>query len=172
MKKLGYLLLALVLVTGCGTADSGVVDDSVAKEEGFMISVEGIDLYTDISLVESVELISEDYSYFEATSCAHDGIDKIYTYRDYVATFYEVNGEDLLFSVVLKNDLIETKDGVYIGMDYDSVVSIYGDDFTSTENAITFIKGDSLLYFIFSDDVVTSIELSKVINQYDEIFKK
>lgn len=60
-----------------------------------------------------LEKLGEPMEYFEAESCAFEGLDKIYTYSGFELHTYEMKGTDYVASVMFLDDSVSTKK-VYI----------------------------------------------------------
>lgn len=140
------------------TTDSNGSDSiQDTQEEIFTFSVNGISIPMD---GESADLVDQlgDYEYFEAPSCAFQGLDKIYTYHGFTLYTYEADGIDHVLSVVLTDDSLTTPEGIAIGFGVDEVKTAYGDDFTINGSSYVYTKGKTTLSFILEDDRVISIE--------------
>ena len=61
-------------------------------------------------------------------------------------------------SVVILDDSVSTKEGVYLYSDLNSLIEIYGDDYTKELNTYKYESGQSQLVFLVEDEEVTSIE--------------
>lgn len=137
--------------------DSNSSDPIQDTQEAFTFLVSGIAIPLD---GESADLVDQlgDYEYFEAQSCAYQGLDKIYTYHGFTLYTYEADGTDHVLSVVLTDDSLTTPEGIAIGFGVDEVKAAYGDDFTINGSAYVYTKGKTTLSFILEDDRVISIE--------------
>ena len=114
----------------------------------------------DMTGVLAVE--GEPLSYFEAESCAFDGLDKTYTYAGFVISTRPEEGKDLVNSILLTDDSVTTPEGVYIGSSRDAVIAAYGEG-DEVGASLSYTKGDCTLNFIFDGDTVISIEYLPVV---------
>lgn len=108
-----------------------------------------------------LDYIGQPESYFEAPSCAFDGIDKTYTYAQIVVLTYPNEDDesiDYISSVRLLDDTISTPEGVSIGDKTSDVVAAYGSDYDDFGNQYSYCDGDTFLNFLLDGDTVTSIE--------------
>lgn len=102
--------------------------------------------------------IGKEKSYFEALSCAFEGMDKIYTFNGFELKTYQLKNIEYVNSVLFLDDTVQTEERVYIGMTKDDVVSKYGSDYSKSLNKLRYRKGDSLINFIFENDMLVSVE--------------
>lgn len=127
------------------------------QQEAFTFVVNGISIPLDDESADLVDKLG-DYEYFEAPSCAFQGLDKIYTYHGFTLYTYEADGIDHVLSVVLTDDSVTTPEGIAIGSGIDEVIAAYGDDYTTSGSAYVYTKGKTTLSFIMENDLVSSIE--------------
>ena len=105
-----------------------------------------------------IEKLGEPASYFEAASCAFEGIDRMYTYNSFEVDTYPMKDVDYISSVIFKDDSIMTTEGVGIGDSLDKVTEVYGNDGVNESGMLVFEKDNMKLCFIMQDDSVVSIE--------------
>lgn len=172
MRKL-YLLATMVAMVACLTACGGdevqeIGSESTSSSEagsaaaGYTWEVDGVELYIDATPEETVDLIEEEAEYFESPSCAYDGTDKIYTYNNYVVTFYESEDNDGISLITLTSDLVSTDEGISIGSSHDDIIEAYGDATSDSDTLVTYEDNGTELRFVLMDDAVISIEISKI----------
>ncbi len=89
-------------------------------------------------------------------------MDKIYTYNNYVITFYEGDGYDGIQLITLTNDLVSTTEGVCIGSSYDDVIAAYGESDSSSETLVSYEDDGTEIRFVLSEGSVISIEIAKI----------
>lgn len=175
MRKLSMLLVAVVLagclLVGCGGSDDKDTDVNANKEttnkdsegkkeeayEGFSFDLNGTTVELNAEMAPIVSALGESDSYFESESCAFQGLDKVYTYGSVVITTYPLSEVDYVYTIELKDDTVETAEGVYIGAGKADVTAAYGEPTEDTGTAYVYEKGESTLSFMFESDVVTSI---------------
>ena len=97
--------------------------------------------------------------YYEATSCAFDGLDKFWYYDSFTLQGYQKDGADLVYAITLMDDTVKTKEGVKIGDSKDKIETAYGKG-TEQNGQIIYTKGAGKLTFAVKDNVITSIEYS------------
>ena len=113
-------------------------------------------------MTEVLAAEGEPLSYFEAESCAFNGLDKTYTYAGFVISTRPEGEQDLVNSILLTDDSVTTPEGVYIGSSKDAVTAAYGAG-DEVGVLLSYTKGDCTLNFIFDGDTVISIEYLPVV---------
>ncbi len=102
--------------------------------------------------------LGEANAYFEAASCAFNGLDKMYTYSSFELDTYPVDDEDHVSMILFKDDSIATAEGVSIGDPVEKIAEIYGEDSEKENGMIVYQKDGMKLCFIVEDGSVASIE--------------
>lgn len=168
MKRFLAVLLSATLMLGlvaCGgeeKKDEGKAGDANgAKTEGFVYDANGVAVAMDASAEEIVTSLGEPISYFESASCAFEGLDKTYTYDGFTLNTYpDKDGKDMVSSVVLNDDTVQTKEGAKLGMTSSEIEGLYGTDYTDSNGSYIYEKGGMKLMFVITDGAVTSIQYS------------
>ena len=171
MKKIVLLLCATLLVSslfvGCG--NDGNTDtpgnnnsqqtgtNEGIKADGFTFVYKGTDIIPNAKMEPIVTALGEPTKFFESDSCAFQGKDKVYTYGSVVINTYPDNNVDYVYTIELKDDTVQTKEGIYIGATLDDVKAKYGEPAKDTGAALVYEKGTSTLNFGYADGTVTSI---------------
>lgn len=105
-----------------------------------------------------LQQLGEANAYFEAASCAFNGLDKMYTYGSFELDTYPLEDKDYVSMVLFKDDAIATTEGVSIGDSVEKIAETYGED-SDIENGMIVYKKDGMkLCFIVEDGSVSSIE--------------
>lgn len=128
------------------------------------ITASGKDIYLNEPTSDFIDALGDPDSYFESESCAFQGLDKVYTYKNFVIRTYPIDEVDYVSSIEFRNDSIVTSTNCYLGMDADTVKANNGDYSvdTDSEAAIVYVDGDTKLSYIFTDGEVTSITYTRV----------
>lgn len=191
MKRLWSLALALLLVlslaacggnqdppgagksqgdksqTGPGNNSSGKTDTPDNAIPNPKAGSKLVFTYKDCPLPMNAEFgpllayIGQPESYFEAASCAFEGLDKTYTYSNFIVLTYPNEDDesiDYISSVRLVDSTISTPEGVSIGDKTSDVVAAYGNDYDDLGNQYSYCDGDTFLNFLLDGDTVISIE--------------
>lgn len=163
--------------TACGSDDVKVVDnsssgtttespsdqtdDNSAADEnydGYVFESNGVKFGPDMDAAKVVEALGGEPKYFEAASCAFEGLDKIYTYEHFEIDTYPDQGKDKISLILIKDDLVSTPEGISIGKTLDDVVAAYGESYKNDGNMYVYAKGSMTVSFLIENDTVTSIQ--------------
>ena len=150
-----------------GGQESGQPDMSVssASGKGFAFSHNGAAIEMDADAAPILEKLGEPVSYFEAESCAFEGLDKTYTYNGFELDTYPNGDKDYVSAVVLKDDSVATAEGICIGDTREKLLQAYPDGGTEECGMIIYEKDGMKFCFIIKGDEVASIEYrSTVLN--------
>lgn len=97
-------------------------------------------------------------NYSEMQSCAFDGIDKTFTYRDYEIYTYPDQEEDKILSIYFLNQMISTTEGIRIGDTFEKMIKVYGEEYEQMNSQYSYHKGKTSLRFIVENNEISSIE--------------
>lgn len=163
---------AALLLTGCGgkekegengtptpttvAGQDGAKTNTGAK--GYLFEYNGVTVGIDMEAAPIIESLGEADSYFEAPSCAFEGLDKMYTYGSFEIDTYEQNGKDYVSGILFKDDMIATPEGVSLFMTKADVVKAYGETYTEEHSMLVYEKDGMKLKFLIEDDEITLIE--------------
>lgn len=169
MKKIFVMLLAaMMLFTACGgsgettKAGSEAATTGAASGKEFVFTVKGVEIAMNAEAAPLVEKLGGSPAYFESESCAFKGLDKQYDYGSYVIYTYPKDEVDYILSVELKDDTVETAEGICIGSSKDDVVKALGEPDDQTPKACIYKGGASELTVMIENDAVTSIQYQAV----------
>ena len=159
------LIAAVMVLAACGGSDkkeetttkAPETSTKEAAEEGFYFQKGDVKIVMNEPAKAVIEALGEYKSTYEAPSCAFDGTDIVYAYAGYEVLAYAVGGEEKISGVVLRDDTVETPEGICIGSDREAVAKAYG-EVTADAGSVTFTKGNCDLLIIFTDDKVSSIQ--------------
>lgn len=136
---------------GDGKEEDKDVDDNFSfKKSDIVITI-------DDEAEAILNKLGEPMKYFEAPSCAYQGLDKTYYYSGFEVTTYTDKDTDYIANILLVDDSVATSKGIYIGSNRNDVVNAYGSEYVESTGQYSYSKGDSELQFIFKDDLVVSI---------------
>ena len=149
MRKKISAVIALVLVLAialcsCGSGNNSAAPNNSGSNPKDYVFKSGS---TTISMkAEAAPLLKALGAYktsYEAPSCAFDGMDKIYSYGAYDILTYTADGKDFISGVVLRDDTVETPEGIAIGSKLEDVMLGYVYNIVEPifENAL-FIESD------------------------------
>lgn len=160
-------LLLLPLLTGCsGSARPAVGDNPVeAGDEGpagYVFETEGVVIAMHAEVEPILQKLGEAMEYFEAESCAFQGMERVYTYSGFELHTYEMDGTDYVAALIFLDDSVSTKEGVYLFSSLEDVLAAYGDGYTKTNDMYSYERDGSKLSFLVENDEVTMIEYMAV----------
>lgn len=171
MKRLQILLLALALTlalaacggdsaesgnSGQGDAGSGVPAPKANSE--YVFKYRDCPLPVNAEFAPLLEYLGEPDSYFEAASCAFDGLDKTYTYAGVEIITYPDGDADYISSIRLLDGSVSTPEGITVGSTQEEVAAAYGDGFEELGNQYVYENGDAKLTVLFEDGAAISVE--------------
>lgn len=166
--------LSVMCLVGCGgdkKVISGDVDNKAPQStessqgstvKGYVLKSKNATISIDGDMAPVAEALGEPVSYFEAASCAFEGLDKIYTYNGFVVETYPSGGKDLVSSIVIKDDSVKTPEGITIGSTKDEMVKAYG-DYTEETGMCVYKKDGMKLCFLLKNDSVSSIQYKSTV---------
>ena len=148
--------------------DAGAEDTSASVEEqqgpaaanykGYVFIYQDVAIEMDADAAPIIEQLGEPDSYFEAPSCAFEGIDKMYTYRSFELDTYPTENKDYISSVIFKDDTLTTVEGIGIGDSVSSLEAAYGTQWNDEDGMMVYEKDGMKLCFIVDGDSVISVE--------------
>lgn len=170
-KRILMLVLAIACVCMCacggseGTNNGGNSGSNESQngqnnknEASYIFTYDGMEISVNEDIESVVEKLGEPVAYYEAASCAFEGLDKIYTYASFRLDTYPQDGKDILASIYFKDDLVKTTEGISLYMTKDDMIKAYGEATTVNDNEYIYEKGNGCLRFILKDDEIISIE--------------
>lgn len=182
MKKLMVLMMVVSLLTlaGCGDSEKviegGAADpasSSVETEEtsgapqesenevqvkGYVFEFQDAVAVVDADVTTVTDVLGEPLSYYEAASCAFNGLDKIFTYSGFNIETYPQDDADYISGIILKDDSVATPEGVSIGDTREKVEEAYGTEYADENGMLVYEKDGMKLCFILQEDEVISVE--------------
>lgn len=173
MKNFVYIVIIIVLLTflyGCGTtngdnaAKGNNPQGTVTAQPGFEFDYNNIAIHMNDKADTIVEALGKPQDYFEAPSCAFQGLDKIYYYSGFNLSTYPGSDGDYVSAIDFSDDSVSTKEGITLGAARDKVVEAYGKDYTEDNGSLTYTKGKTKLTFLMEGEAVTSINYEFITN--------
>lgn len=168
MKKTFALILAALLALSLSACDGGAADPTqpgtdAPQTQGrskYVFAAGEVRLPMNEEFSALREALGEPETYYEAASCAFDGLDKTFTYPGFELVTYPVDEVDYIADIYFLDDTASTAEGIHIGSTLEEVKAAYGTDYTADEFGFyyTYTDGDTQLKFGVEDGVVTEIE--------------
>jgi len=116
-----------------------------------------------VDVAPIIEALGEPVEYFEAPSCAFQGLDKIYYYNGFELSTYPLEDKDMISTVNFLDDSVTTEQGIYLGASLEEVIAAYGEDYIQELSSYTYNLNDTNLTFIVEADAVISITYFAVV---------
>lgn len=126
--------------------------------KGYAFIYQDVVIEIDAEAAPILEELGEANSYFEAASCAFNGLDKMYTYSSFELDTYPVDDKDYVSVVLFKDDSITTAEGVSIGDPVEKLTEVYGEDQEKENGMIVYKKDGMKLCFVAKGGSIISIE--------------
>ncbi|MCD7810037.1 MAG: hypothetical protein LUH02_11925 [Erysipelotrichaceae bacterium] len=161
MKKIILTILTAIMLVGCSSGNTDTTE-TTSTEKGYVFEYNNVEIAMNEDTSTFLDDLGEELSYYEAESCAFDGLDKTYTYSGFQLITYPIDDEDYVSSIVLKDDTVSTPEGISIGDKKSAVEEVYGTDYEDDNGSYLYTKGDSTLQFIFEDDYITAITYTAI----------
>ena len=143
---------------GAAGPDQGPETAGGAASDGYLFTADGVSIAMDADAAPILERLGEPVSYFEAASCAFEGLDKMYTYQGFEVDTYPTGEKDYISTVILKDDSVATGEGIAIGDSLEKLQQAYPEGKLQENGMIVCEKGGMKLCFILENDEVKSIE--------------
>ena len=118
-----------------------------------------IDVTPDQNMAEVIAALGDPDSYFEAASCAFEGLDKTYMYGHVEVDTYPQGDEDFISSIYFLDDIPATNEGIRVGSSQEEMEAAYGTDYTAVGTECVYAKGNSELRIIVEGGRVSSIQI-------------
>ena len=168
MKRILTLLIALTLLlaacsasptaspTGAGSGTPTATP--AAADQGFVFTVKGTTIAMHAEAAPIIAALGATKDYFEAESCAFQGMEKSYVYSGFKVTTYELDKVDHIASILILDDSVATPEGVFMNATLEDVVKAYGDKYEQNLGLYKYTSAKMTLSFLLEDGHVTSIE--------------
>lgn len=166
-KKILMVMLAVLLcagLTACKSQPAATKDeqtktgDESNNASGYVFETNGLTISVDTKIENYTAKLGEPKGgYYEAKSCAFEGLDKFWYYDGFTLQAYQKNGEDMLYSVTFDDDTVKTKEGVKLGDSKDKVISAYGSSYKQNGTVYGYESGNMTLEITVKDDAVIGI---------------
>ncbi|WMJ85597.1 hypothetical protein [Anaerocolumna sp. MB42-C2] len=169
MKKIIFTLILMSLLVGCSKSSNNVKNNGTNTQPaqntaGYQFDYQGVTISMNDNAAPIVTALGEPMDYFEAPSCAFQGLDKIYYYNGFDLSTYPGADGDYISAIEFTDDSVSTKEGVFIGKTKDEVIKTYGNDFTEESGSLAYTKGKTKLTFLIENNAVTSINYEFITN--------
>ena len=157
IKKILSLLLLAALIVGQSAGSS-----AQAKAKGYQFTYKKVTVYMGGPAAKLIKKAGKPKSCKAEKSCAYDGKDRTYKYKDFILYTYSNtdNGTEYVSGITFLTNKVSTKEKIKIGSSYSAVKKKYGNK-KDYLGVYTYKKGGSKLQVEVTDDVVTNIRYIK-----------
>ena len=130
--------------------------DPNAASNNYVFKYNGVDIVVNSPMNAILGSLGNNYQYFEAASCAGQGISKFYTFNGGSVTIIATPaGKDYsIYQIIISDDSVATTEGVCVGNSAEQVKAAYGEPVADKSDDTVFIyqKGTSTLMFTFEEN--------------------
>ena len=155
-----------IIVSGPGVGDNKDGEPAAqpeTAETGYAFVYKSLTVTPDAQAAPIVEALGEPISYFEAPSCAFEGLDKVYTFPGFMLyTYPDGSGADYISSVVLMDDSVTTPEGLMIGSSVSEIEAAYGTPSAQSGNLYDYERAGVRLRFILDDGLTAVISIQYI----------
>jgi len=145
--------------TDNGAGNSGSTEASQATK-GYVFVFQGTEVAIDADMAPVLAALGEPKSYFEAASCAFQGLDKQYNYGSFEIDTYPDGDIDRVSAIYFYDDTVATQEGVAVFNSEADMKAAYGEDYKEVSGEIVYSKDGMKLCFIVEEGEITSIRYS------------
>ncbi len=142
--------------------EGGTPDDAynAHPHDGYYLKAGGVEISVNCGswLLEKMKEAGLEYQYYEAQSCAYQGLDKFYTFDSFEVLVNTVDGRDVITSISLLDDMVAIPEGLRIGDSYDTMIDTLGDGYTRSANLYRYVRDGTMLTILIKNGSVSSIE--------------
>ena len=117
-----------------------------------------IGVYCGAWLIEEIKAAGNNYKYYEAQSCAYQGLDKFYTFDSFEVMVNTIDGHDVITNISILDDLVKTPEGLAIGDSYDKMISVLGENYIVSGNIYKYEKYGTYLSVLIKNGQIVSID--------------
>lgn len=128
--------------------------------DGYYFEAGGVEISVlcDARLLDRMKEAGLDYKYYEAQSCAYQGLDQFYTFDSFEVLVNTIDGRNVITSISILDDMVEIPEGLRIGDSYDTMVSALGDGYTQSSDLYRYVRDGTMLTVLIKNNSVSSIE--------------
>lgn len=155
--KLLTMVLALLLLVGLCACNDGDKDDG---KEAYYITYKGTKICPGEDAKGLLDALGKPLSEKSNGNCGGQGEQMKYSYTSFDLYLLETtDGTVTVDQISLKDDAIETPEGICIGSEKSRVTDVYGDPSEITAKTLIYRKGKQELIFKLDGDTVVAIDL-------------
>ena len=146
-----------------GSATAIVVNQEESSNK-YSVFYNNTEILINAEAEEIISQIGDPESRYESPLCGMEGKDILLDYGHFDIDVFETKEEAYIYSVVFKDDLMTTEEGIFIGETEEKVLEVYGEADEQRGEALVY-KDDSMeLIFIIHEGIVNSIQYVSTIS--------
>ena len=152
IMRLAAFCMTLILILG------NIYVPVSAKSKNYKFTYKKVTVSMNGSAQKLIKKAGKPIKKTEAKSCAYDGKDRVYQYKDFILYTYSKkdNGPEYINGITFLTSNVKTKEGVKIGSSLKTVKKKYGKA-KDNYGLYTYKKGNSKIQIEVKDNVVTNI---------------
>ena len=132
--------------------------DTTSEKEIYYFEYKDVKIGINNEAAPILEALGEPMNYFEAPSCAFEGMDKIYSYSSFEFTTYTKDDKDYISSIIFLDDTVETREGIALNASLEEIINAYGNEYEKSFEQYSYTDGNCIISFILENNEVVSIE--------------
>ena len=132
--------------------------DITREKQGYYFEYKGIKIGVNDDAAPILEALGEPMYYFEAPSCAYEGMDRIYSYSGFEFTTFTEDDKEYIASIVFLDDTVTTREGITLNATLEDIEKAYGSKYEKLFNQYSYSDGNCVLSFIVENNAVVSVE--------------
>lgn len=165
MKKILISLFCVILLVSCSNEinkDTAVSTETTQlttkeKNDGYYYKIDDLLITTGEEATAALELLGEPVDSYKAPSCAFEGEDTVYQFKNIELYTFEKEGKPYISGIFLLDDSAQTAEGLKIGSTVDEMKTLYGTEYEETAGSYVYSLGKTELIIVSSNDKIISI---------------
>ncbi|MDO4165906.1 MAG: hypothetical protein Q4D32_00720 [Eubacteriales bacterium] len=163
MKTVFRRFVAVCMAMALAAGSLSVAQTADAKSKGYIFKYKGVSVSADSAAKKLIKKAGKPQKKQVKKSCAYDGKDRIYQYKNFWLTTYSKtnNGPEYVQQIKFRNAKVKTKEGIKIGSKEATVVKKYGKGYDKADllinSAYVYKKGNCTLKINVKDGKVSGI---------------
>ncbi|MGI6326481.1 MAG: hypothetical protein ACOX1U_05890 [Saccharofermentanales bacterium] len=141
-----------------GNSTGQTTTAGIEPSSGYSFVYRGIEIFINTPVAPILAELGDPIHFFEAPSCAFQGLDKIYTYAGLEIQTYTEGDTDYVYILNIMDDTVSTPEGISLGASPEEVKAAYGNHAAESPNQLLYMSDGCQLKFVFADDELVSIE--------------
>lgn len=156
IMRLAAFCMAFILVLG------NMYIPISAKSKGYKFTYKKVTVYMGGAAKKLIKKAGTPVKKTESTSCAYNGKDRVYQYKDFILYTYSNTdkGPEYVSGITFLTSNVKTKEGIKIGSSLKKVKKKYG-TVKESYGIYTYKKGDSKIQIEVTNNKVTNIRYIK-----------